>query len=66
MLDDIPVLLTPTDVAEIFRVKERTVTNWARDGVMPFVRTPSGRYRFRRPDVLAKYFEIYPDQEVGN
>lgn len=40
-------LLTPDEVALIFRVHVQTVSRWARTGVLECVRTPSGRPRFK-------------------
>ncbi len=40
-------LLTPADVAALFRVEVGTVARWVRTGVLECVRTPSGRPRFK-------------------
>jgi predicted site-specific integrase-resolvase len=42
-------LLTPAEVAEIFRVELRTVMMWARQRTTQAgaVKTPTGRWRFR-------------------
>lgn len=44
-------LLRPAEVAEIFRVDPRTVTDWARRGRIPSIRTLGGHRRFREEDV---------------
>lgn len=44
-------LLTPGEVAKIFRVSPKTVARWAAVGMLPVVRTPGGHGRFRRSDV---------------
>ncbi len=44
-------LLTPAEVAVLFRVNTKTVTRWARDGKLPAVRTLGGHRRFRRDEV---------------
>ena len=44
-------LLTPAEVAAIFRVDPKTVTRWAAAGRMTSVRTPGGHRRFRRSEV---------------
>jgi len=44
-------LMTPQEVADLFRVDLRTVQNWAADGTLDSVRTPGGRIRFRRAQV---------------
>ncbi|MFI0445817.1 helix-turn-helix domain-containing protein [Actinomadura sp. 6N118] len=46
-----PELLTTAEVARIFRVSSSTVSGWAARGLLPYVRTPSGRLRFHREDV---------------
>lgn len=46
-------LLTPAEVAAIFRVGVRTVAAWARDGRLASVETPGGHRRFRSEDVEA-------------
>lgn len=51
--DDLPDLLTPTEVARIFRVDPKTVTRWNRDGRLVAIRTLGGHRRFRWADVKA-------------
>jgi excisionase family DNA binding protein len=46
-------LLHTTDVAALFSVTSRTVTNWAANNQLPSLRTPGGQIRFERADVLA-------------
>ena len=46
-------LLTPSEVAGLFRVDPRTVTRWARSGKIDCVRTLGGHRRFRQREVLA-------------
>lgn len=47
-------LLTPNEVALLFRVKPKTVIRWAAKGRLTSVRTPGGRdRRFRESDVAA-------------
>lgn len=41
-------LLTPGEVALLFRVDPKTVTRWAKMGRLPYVRTPGGHHRFRK------------------
>jgi excisionase family DNA binding protein len=47
LLDD-DELLTPGEVALIFKVDPKTVGRWARSGLVPSVFTPGGHCRFRR------------------
>lgn len=46
-------LMTPAEVAAIFRVGRTTVARWANAGRLPFIRTPGGQRRFRQSDVNA-------------
>lgn len=46
-------LLTPAEVAALFRVDPRTVTRWAVSGRLHSIRTPGGHRRFPEKDVLA-------------
>lgn len=47
------MLLTPSEVARIFRVNPKTVTRWARSGKLPAIRTLGGHRRFRSADIQA-------------
>lgn len=44
-------LLTPSEVAVLFRVNPKTVTRWARAGRLQAVRTIGGHRRFRAAEV---------------
>ena len=44
-------LLTPGEVALMFRVDPKTVTRWASAGRIGSVRTPGGHRRFHEADV---------------
>jgi excisionase family DNA binding protein len=44
-------LLTPGEVAEMFRVNPKTVTRWARAGRISAVRTLGGHRRFRASEI---------------
>lgn len=46
-------LLTPGEVAALFRVDPKTVTRWASAGRIHSIRTPGGHRRFRESDVRA-------------
>jgi len=46
-------LLTPAEVAALFRVDPKTVTRWARAGKLTSVRTPGNHRRFRESEVRA-------------
>jgi excisionase family DNA binding protein len=44
-------LLTPGEVASLFRVDPKTVTRWASAGRIGSIRTPGGHRRFRESEV---------------
>ncbi|MDQ3153505.1 MAG: BldC family transcriptional regulator [Actinomycetota bacterium] len=46
-------LLTPGEVAALFRVDPKTVTRWASAGRIGSLRTPGGHRRFRESEVHA-------------
>jgi len=46
------VLLTPSEVASLFRVDPKTVTRWARAGKLTAIRTLGGHRRYRQSEVL--------------
>jgi excisionase family DNA binding protein len=45
------VLLTPAEVASLFRVDPKTVTRWARAGKLTAIRTLGGHRRYRQSEV---------------
>lgn len=46
-------LLTPAEVAALFRVDPKTVTRWAKAGKISSIRTLGGHRRFRESEILA-------------
>lgn len=52
-------LLTPGEVAALFRVSPKTVTRWARSGKLTALRTLGGHRRFKASEVkeLLERFE---------
>lgn len=51
-------LLTPAEVAQMFRVNPKTVTRWARAGKLNAIRTLGGHRRFRSSEVEAVLAEM--------
>jgi excisionase family DNA binding protein len=47
------VLLTPAEVAKLFRVDPKTVTRWAKAGKINAIRTLGGHRRYRQSEVQA-------------
>jgi excisionase family DNA binding protein len=59
-------LLTPAEVAAIFRVDPKTVTRWAKAGRIHAIMTPGGHTRFRESkvrDALREAGLAYPETE---
>jgi excisionase family DNA binding protein len=54
-------LLTPSEVAQLFRVNPKTVTRWARAGKITAVRTLGGHRRFRAAEVRAFLAQMEED-----
>lgn len=44
-------VMTPLEVADAFQVHAQTVRDWCRDGRLPAIQTPGGRFRIKREDV---------------
>src|SRR5437764_5647290 len=56
-------LLTPSEVAALFRVNPKTVTRWARSGKITAIRTLGGHRRFRASEVR-QYLEQAERSEI--
>lgn len=50
-LDAPEALLTPSEVAAMFRVNPKTVTRWARAGKLTAIRTLGGHRRFKASEI---------------
>ena len=50
-MHDSQVLMTPAEVATLFRVDPKTVTRWADAGKLTAIRTLGGHRRFRQDEV---------------
>jgi excisionase family DNA binding protein len=59
---EIPELLTPAEVAQLFRVDPKTVTRWANAGRIHSVRTLGGHRRYYKAEIEAHLVESH----VGN
>ena len=51
MNSDHDVLLTPAEVASLFRVDPTTVTRWAKSGKLTSIRTLGGHRRYKESEV---------------
>ena len=61
--DPAEYLMTPAEVAQIFRVDPKTVSRWAMSGRVGSVRTPGGHRRFHSVEVAALLAGL--TQQVG-
>jgi excisionase family DNA binding protein len=57
---DQDALLTPSEVAAMFRVNPKTVTRWARAGKISAIRTLGGHRRFRA-SVIRRFLDQVED-----
>ncbi len=58
-------LLTPSEVASLFRVDPKTVTRWAKSGKLTSIRTLGGHRRYREDEVRALLAGL-PQQRDGH
>ena len=54
-------LLTPAEVAALFRVDPKTVTRWAKAGKLTSIRTLGGHRRYKESEVKALLKAITPN-----
>ncbi len=57
-------LLTPGEVAALFRVDPKTVTRWASAGRIGSIRTPGGHRRFRESEVREMLADLTSEATV--
>ncbi len=58
----IPDLLTPSEVAEVFRVDPKTVTKWAESGKLSCIRTMGGHRRYKTAEIRALLVPAVPPE----
>jgi len=58
-------LLTPGEVALMFRVDPKTVTRWASAGRIGSIRTPGGHRRFRESEIHGLLAELTVDSSLS-
>jgi excisionase family DNA binding protein len=61
---DDDALLTPSEVAAMFRVNPKTVTRWARAGKISAIRTLGGHRRFRASEIR-RFLEQVEESETA-
>ena len=54
-------LLTPAEVASLFRVDPKTVTRWAKAGKLTSIRTLGGHRRYKESEVKALLKSVLPN-----
>jgi excisionase family DNA binding protein len=59
------VLLTPAEVASLFRVDPKTVTRWAKAGKLTSIRTLGGHRRYKDSEVKALLNNISLDKTMN-
>jgi excisionase family DNA binding protein len=59
------VLLTPAEVASLFRVDPKTVTRWAKAGKLTSIRTLGGHRRYKDSEVKALLNNISVDKTMN-
>ena len=59
-------LLTPAEVASLFRVDPKTVTRWAKAGKLTSIRTLGGHRRYKESEVRALLKSISPTTSDNN
>jgi len=59
-------LLTPAEVAALFRVDPKTVTRWAKAGKLTSIRTLGGHRRYKESEVKALLKSITPSASSNN
>ena len=58
-------LLTPSEVAALFRVDPKTVTRWAKAGKLTSIRTLGGHRRYKESEVKALLKTITPNTSTN-
>ena len=58
-------LLTPAEVAALFRVDPKTVTRWAKAGKLTSIRTLGGHRRYKESEVKALLKTITPNTSTN-
>ena len=58
-------LLTPAEVAALFRVDPKTVTRWAKAGKLTSIRTLGGHRRYKESEVKALLKSISPNTSLN-
>jgi excisionase family DNA binding protein len=60
------ILLTPSEVATLFRVDPKTVTRWAKAGKISSIRTLGGHRRYRESEVRTLLGDVPQPRATGD
>jgi excisionase family DNA binding protein len=60
------MLLTPAEVASMFRVDPKTVTRWAKAGKLTSIKTLGGHRRYKESEVKALLKSISINNQASN
>jgi excisionase family DNA binding protein len=60
------MLLTPAEVASMFRVDPKTVTRWAKAGKLTSIKTLGGHRRYKESEVKTLLKSISINNQAGN
>lgn len=63
---EVDSLLTPAEVAAMFRVDPKTVTRWAKASKLTSIRTLGGHRRYRESEVRDLLTQTIPQQRRGD
>jgi excisionase family DNA binding protein len=60
--DEAPGYLLPAEVAELLSVSPKTVSRWAKEGKLPFLKTLGGHRRYPAAEIrqLAEELQVRP------
>jgi excisionase family DNA binding protein len=61
-----PALMTPGEVAALFRVDPKTVTKWARKGKLSCIRTLGGHRRYKTAEIRALLATVQVPEQPAN
>ena len=63
--EESPFLL-PREAAGLLGVTTRTLSGWAKAGLLSYLETPGGHRRYRRPDVLSLARALEREATLGH
>ena len=63
--DEAPRLMSPEQVARVFGVDAKTVSRWADEGRMRYIRTPGGHRRFFEAEILDSIKAAYAEMDAN-